>query len=153
MVGAAAAWLQLGTAVLFVVLLVRIGYLLASNPIGGLAQELVYVRVSDLRAPGFFLAIGLLLEMAEYVYPFLVEMGWLRFTSDFTLYINAAQALFTLAAIVLLFLFTQRYTHRGLDRRIRDAMETLAYLAGQRRRRMRMRGGTAPREPPTRERR
>lgn len=125
------------------VLLVRIGFLLSSNPVGDLPYELLYIRASDLRAPGIFLGISLLLEMTEYVYPFFVEMGWLEGSMDFALFMNAAQSLFILAAIVLLFLFMQRYTHRGLDRRIRDAMDTLAYLAGQRRRRLRMRGGAA----------
>lgn len=143
----AALWLELATAVLFVLLLVRIGYVLASNPIGELTQELIYLRTGDLRVPALFLALGLLLEMTEFVFPFIARRGWLANAPDYVFYLNAVQALLILAAMVLIFIVVQRYTHRGLDRRIRDAMETLAYLAGQRRRR---RGLRAADEEPAR---
>lgn len=120
-------------------LLVRVAYVLSANPIGELTQELVYLRLGDLRAPAFFVFATLLLEAAEFTYPLLARFG-LREAPDFAFYVNAFQALLLLASTFLVFVVVQRYTHRGLDRRIRDAMETLARLAGQRRRRARARG-------------
>lgn len=136
----AAVWLEFLTAVLFIVLLLRIAYVLSSNPIGELTQELVYLRSAELRAPAFFVFSALLLEAAEFAYPLVQSALDLAEAPAFAFYVNAFQAILVLAATVLLFIVVQRYTHRGLDRRIREAMETLAYLAGQRRRRARARG-------------
>ena len=129
-------------------LIVRIAYILSANPIGELTQELVYLRAGDLRAPVFIAFCVLLLEAAEFFYPFATTYAGLAERDAFVTFLNAFQALLLLATIILLFILIQRYTHRGLDRRIRDSMETLAYLAGQRRRRSR-RAEDAD-EPPSR---
>ncbi len=139
----AALWIEVATAALFVLLLLRVAYVLSANPIGELAAELVYLRAGELKAPAFFLFAALLLEVAELTYPFVQSLGALEETARFAFYVNAFQSILILTATLLLFIVAQRYTHRGLDRRIREAMETLAYLAGQRRRRARQRADRA----------
>jgi membrane protein implicated in regulation of membrane protease activity len=110
-------------------------YVLSTNPIGEFAQELVYLRIRELRQPALLVLVVLLLELAEHILPFLVRQGLLRPAPDFALFVNAAQAVLVAAAAVAILLVVRRYTHRALDRRIRESMETLAYLEGQRRRR------------------
>lgn len=79
--------------------------------------------------------VVVLLELAEHLLPFLVRQGILNPAPDFSLFVNAAQAVLIAGAAVAVLLVVRRYTHRALDRRIRESMETLAYLEGQRRRR------------------
>lgn len=125
----------------------RILYILSANPIGEFSQELVYLRISELRQAGFFLFLTLLVEVAEQFVPFLVREGWLRNVPDLTLMVNAVQALLILVAVGIALLVVRRYTHRALDRRIRESMETLAYLEGQRRRRRQAERGGWERAP------
>lgn len=133
--------IQLLAAVVFILFVIRIGYILSANPIGELAAEVVYLRTKDLRAPGILLFLGLVLEMSEFVFPFLADRGLVPegAPAAAVFYVNAVQALFLLFSLILIVFVVGRYTHRGLDRRIRQSMDTLAYLAGQRRRRQAIR--------------
>lgn len=122
-------------AALTLLILLRIVFVLSANPIGEFSTELVYLRAAQLRTPGVLLLVVILLEFLEYALPFLVRQGWLRPLEDVLLWSNLAQAMIVLIASILVVLVVSRYTHRALDRRIRESMETLAYLEGQRRRR------------------
>ena len=115
--------------------MLRIVHVLSTNPIGEFAQELVYLRIRELRQPAILVFIILLLELAEHLLPFLVRQAFLRPAPDFELFVDAGQAVLVAASAVMVLLVVRRYTHRALDRRIRESMETLAYLEGQRRRR------------------
>jgi hypothetical protein len=64
-----------------------------------------------------------------------VREQWLKDFPDADLFANAFQGILILSATVSVLLVVRRYTHRALDRRIRESMETLAYLESQRRRR------------------
>jgi membrane protein implicated in regulation of membrane protease activity len=110
-------------------------YVLGSNPIGELGQELVYLRIRELRQPGVLVLLIVLIELVELSFPFMEWRRYVRDYSDLVLYMNTAQAILVLVATVLVLLVVRRYTHRALDRRIRESMETLANLEGQRRRR------------------
>ena len=91
--------------------------------------------------------VVVLLELAEHTLPFLVRQDILRPAPDFPLFVNVAQSVLVAAAVILVLLVVRRYTHRALDRRIRESMETLAYLEGQRRRRRNLeRGEWEPRD-------
>lgn len=127
--------LLFGSALVSLAAVLRIVYILSTNPIGEFAQELVYLRIRELRQPGILVFVVLLLELAEHLLPFLVRRGLLSPAPDFALFVNAAQAVLVAAAAIAIVLVVRRYTHRALDRRIRESMETLAYLEGQRRRR------------------
>ncbi len=122
-------------ALVALLIMVRIVYILSANPIGEFAQELVYLRIRELRQPALLVFVVLLLELAEHLLPFLVRRGVLSPAPDFALFVNAAQAVLIAVAAIAVLLVVRRYTHRALDRRIRESMETLAYLEGQRRRR------------------
>lgn len=136
-----------GGALLTLLAVLRIVHVLTTNPIGEFSQELIYLRVRDLRRPGILLLLVLLLEAAEHLFPFLIRQGVLSPAPDFELYVDAAQALLAAVASILVVLVVRRYTHRTLDRRIRESMETLAYLEGQRRRRRSLeRGDWEPRD-------
>ena len=124
-----------GAALISLAAVLRIVYILSTNPIGEFAQELVYLRIRELRQPSILVFVVLLLEMAEHLLPFLVRRRLLNPAPDFALFVNAAQSVLVAAAAVAILLVVRRYTHRALDRRIRESMETLAYLEGQRRRR------------------
>ena len=113
----------------------RIGYILSANPIGEFTQELVYLRIRELRNAAFAVFLVLLVEVGEFLVLLLEYRGWIRRFEDATLYANTLQSLLVLAASVMVTMVVRRYTHRALDRRIRESMETLAYLEGQRRRR------------------
>lgn len=103
----------------------------------------MYLRIRELRQPGILVFVVLLLETAEHLLPFLVRQGVLSPAPDFAHFVNAAQAVLIAGASLLVLLVVRRYTHRALDRRIRESMETLAYLEGQRRRRRNLdRGAT-----------
>ena len=121
--------------------LLRMVYILSTNPIGEFAQELVYLRIRDLRRAGVLVVVVVLLEVAEHLLPFLVRQGLLNPAPDFELFVDAVQATLVAAAAILVVLVVRRYTHRALDRRIRESMETLAYLEGQRRRRRNLERG------------
>ena len=77
----------------------------------------------------------LLVEVGEFLVLLLEYRGWIERFEDATLYANTVQSLLVLSAAVMVMMVVRRYTHRALDRRIRESMETLAYLEGQRRRR------------------
>lgn len=132
---------QFACAALSLLALLRIGYILSANPIGEFTQELVYLRLKDLRQSALAVFAVVLLEVAESVVPFLVSQGWLGDVGDVVLFSNTAQAFLVTVAAVLALLVVSRYTHRALDRRIRESMETLAYLEGQRRRRRQVERG------------
>jgi hypothetical protein len=122
--------------------MLRIVYVLSANPIGEFAQELVYLRAPDLRRAGWVVFLVVLIELFQLLYPFTVRQGWLHDYPDIALYLATAQGLLILSATVTVLLVVRRYTHRALDRRIRESMETLAYLEGQRRRRKAVESGT-----------
>lgn len=128
-------------AALTILVLLRIIYVLSSNPIGEFTQELVYLRGVDLRRAAYQVFLVVLLEILQLLYPLTIRQGWLRDFPNLNLFIDAAQGLFILSAAVTILLVVRRYTHRALDRRIRESMETLAYLEGQRRRRKAVEAG------------
>jgi hypothetical protein len=127
--------------------ILRVVYILSANPIGEFAQELVYLRVRELRAAGYAVFIVILVELAQLVVPFLTRREILHDMPTLSLFLDAAQAALIAIAALLVLMVVRRYTHRALDRRIRESMETLAYLEGQRRRRRSLeRGEYEPRE-------
>lgn len=116
--------------------------MLSANPIGEFTQELVYLRAGDLRRAGILVFVVILIELFQLLYPFTVRQQWLRDYPDISLFATTAQGLLILSASVTILLVVRRYTHRALDRRIRESMETLAYLEGQRRRRKAVESGS-----------
>lgn len=128
-------------AALTLLIMVRIVYILSANPIGEFAQELVYLRGIDLRRAGFLVFFAVVLEVLQALYPFAVRQGWVKDVPDVTLFVNAVQSFLILSAALAALIVVRRYTHRSLDRRIRESMETLAYLEGQRRRRRAVESG------------
>lgn len=114
-----------------------IAVILSSNPVGELTSELVYLTASDLRLPGV-LALGVLgLEAVELTYPLLVRAGAVGSGVGLATPMNLVQGVVLLIATVLVLRVVLRYTHGGLERRIRSSIDTLAFLQGQRRRRRR----------------
>lgn len=126
---------EFSAAVLTLLVLMRIVYVLSANPIGDFTQELVYLRSRDLRRAAFLVFLIILIEVAQLLYPLTIRQGWLASYDDATLFADTTQGVLILAAAVAILFVVRRYTHRALDRRIRESMETLAYLEGQRRRR------------------
>ncbi|GEM_PF-4521154 len=126
---------QFVCAVLWALIVLRIVYILSANPIGEFAQELLYLRVKELRTAGYAVLVVLLVQVVELLVPFLTRQGVLRDVGDALVFVDTAKAILILVAALLVVLVVRRYTHRALDRRIRESMETLAYLEGQRRRR------------------
>jgi len=122
-------------------MLLRIIYILSANPIGEFAQELLYLRVRELRTAGWLVFTALLVEVVELVVPFLTRQGVLQGLPDLVPFFNTVQGLLLVVATMMVLLVVRRYTHRALDRRIRESMETLAYLEGQRRRRRNLERG------------
>lgn len=120
---------------LTVLVLLRIAYILSANPIGEFTAELLYLRMRELRQAGITGFVALLIEVVEQLLPFLTRQGYIVALPDLQLWLDAAQAVLILVTSILIVLVVRRYTHRALDRRIRESMETLAYLEGQRRRR------------------
>lgn len=126
---------QFSAATIAVLLVLRIGFVLSANPIGEFTAELVYLRYRELRHVGWTLLLALLVEIAQALVPFLARRGTLSPLPDLMLFLDAGQAVLLVVAAMIVMLVVNRYTHRALDRRIRESMETLAYLEGQRRRR------------------
>jgi hypothetical protein len=116
-------------------------YVLSANPIGAFTQELVYLRSTDLRRVAYLILVVVLIEVLQMLYPLTVAEGWLRSYPDANLYADTAQAALVLASAISVLVVVRRYTHRALDRRIRESMETLAYLESQRRRRKQVESG------------
>lgn len=110
-------------------------YVLSANPIGEFTAELVYLRMKEIRQAAFAAGLAVALEVAQLLLPLLSRIGWIGSYPDVPLFIDAAQAILILVSAVMIGVVVGRYTHRALDRRIRESMETLAYLEGQRRRR------------------
>ena len=121
-------------------------YVLSANPIGAFTQELVYLRSVDLRRVAYLILVVVVIEVLQMLYPFTVREGWLRDYPDAGLIADTIQAALVLGSALTILLVVRRYTHRALDRRIRESMETLAYLESQRRRRRQVESGnwTAP---------
>lgn len=121
----------------FLVLLVWAAVILSSTPAGELAAELVYVLSRDVRVAALVVLGVLGLEAIQLGYPLLARLGVVEASVEVVDAIDLVQggALLVAAARVLLVLL--RYTHGGLERRIRDRIDTLAFLQGQRRRRRR----------------
>ncbi len=137
--------LEFLVAVAFVLLVLRIAHILSANPIGELAEELLYLRASDLRWPGILVLATVFLEMTEFTYPWLST--WVTFIEHYTLfttYLNGLQAIFILVATTQVYLLIRRYTSKGLRERISSTMETLALGQIPRRRRRR---SEEPEEP------
>lgn len=129
------------TAVLTILVLFRIIYILSANPIGEFTQELMYLRAIDLRRAAYLVFLVVFLEVLQILYPFTIRQAWLRDYPDLNLFMDTAQGVLIVAAALAIMLVVRRYTHRALDRRIRESMETLAYLEGQRRRRKAVEAG------------
>lgn len=126
---------QFSAAAVTVLLIFRIAFVLSANPIGEFTAELVYLRYRELRHVGWMLLLALVVEVAQALVPFLTRRGYLRGLEAVMPFVDAAQAILLVVAATIVMLVVNRYTHRALDRRIRESMETLAYLEGQRRRR------------------
>lgn len=120
---------------LTLLIFLRVVYILGANPVGELGQELVYLRIRELRTPALLALLVLLIETVELSLPLLQQRQYITSPDTVIAYANTAQAILILVASFLALLVIRRYTHRALDRRIRESMETLAYLEGQRRRR------------------
>lgn len=108
---------------------------MSANPIGEFTAELVYLRYRELRHVGWTLFLAVVLEIAQALLPFLERRGVVGRIPDLAAFVDTAQAVLLLVAAAITVVVVNRYTHRALDRRIRESMETLAYLEGQRRRR------------------
>ena len=134
-VGLALDIAQFSAASVCVLLILRIAYVLSANPIGEFTSELLYLRYRELRPGGWLLLAALLIEVGEALLPFLVRRGYVAPVTDLELVLDTIQAVLVLIATAMFVVVVNRYTHRALDRRIRESMETLAYLEGQRRRR------------------
>ena len=132
---------QFISGALTLLLLLRVAYILSANPIGQFTQELVYLRGVDLRRVGYLVFTVLVIEVLQLLYPFTVRQGWLKDYPDVDPVANTVQGILILSATVTGLLVVRRYTHRALDRRIRESMETLAYLESQRRRRRQVESG------------
>jgi hypothetical protein len=113
----------------------RIIYVLSANPIGEFTAELVYLRMRELRQAATAVLLAIAIQVVQMLLPLLGREGWFGPYPDVPPMLATAQALLILVATVMLSVVVGRYTHRALDRRIRESMETLAYLEGQRRRR------------------
>lgn len=109
--------------------------MLSANPIGEFTAELTYLRYRELRHVGWTLFLAVLLEVGQALLPFLERRGYVGTIPDLAAFVDTAQAVLLLVAASITVVVVNRYTHRALDRRIRESMETLAYLEGQRRRR------------------
>jgi len=118
-----------------VLLILRIAYVLSANPIGEFTAELLYLRYRELRHVGWLLLVAVLVEVGQALLPFLERRAYLARIPDLDAALNAGQAILLMVAATIAVVVVNRYTHRALDRRIRESMETLAYLEGQRRRR------------------
>lgn len=116
-------------------LILRVAYVLSANPIGEFTAELVYLRYRELRHVGWTLFLAVVLEMGQALLPFLELRAVVGRIPDLAAFVDTAQAVLLLVAAAITVVVVNRYTHRALDRRIRESMETLAYLEGQRRRR------------------
>lgn len=126
---------QFSAAAVSVLLILRIAYVLSANPIGEFTAELTYLRYRELRQVGWTLLLGVLIEVGQALLPFLVRRGYIGSLPDLHAFLDTAQAVLLMVAATIIVIVVNRYTHRALDRRIRESMETLAYLEGQRRRR------------------
>ena len=126
---------QFSAAVISVLLILRVAYVLSANPIGEFTAELVYLRYRELRHVGWTLFLAVALEMGQALLPFLERRAVVSRIPDLAAFVDTAQAVLLLVAAAITVVVVNRYTHRALDRRIRESMETLAYLEGQRRRR------------------
>lgn len=126
---------QFSAGAMSILLALRIAYVLSANPIGEFTAELIYLRFRELRAAGLILLIVLLVEIGQALLPFLERRGTIAGAADLRIFLNTGQAILLLVVTTMVMLVVNRYTHRALDRRIRESMETLAYLEGQRRRR------------------
>ena len=96
---------------------------------------MIYLRVRELRAAGYAIFLVVLVELAQLLVPFLTRREVLHDLPTLDLFLDASQAALLVIAAFLVLMVVRRYTHRALDKRIRESMETLAYLEGQRRRR------------------
>lgn len=96
--------------------------------------------MDQLRLPVLIGLAGLVLEIIEFVYHALMLQGLLEAVAYAEIWLNAVQAVAFLASGFLLHGVIRLYTPQGIERRIEENMETIALLAGTRRRR-RDRGG------------
>ena len=126
---------QFGAAAFSVLLILRIAYVLSANPIGEFTAELIYLRYRELRHVGWLLLVAVIVEVGQALLPFLEQRGTIGRFPDLDAFLDTGQAILLLVAATIAVVVVNRYTHRALDRRIRESMETLAYLEGQRRRR------------------
>jgi len=127
---------QFALTIVAFVFLVRLAYVIGANAIGEFLPELVYVRGRDLRAVAGLLLLLLATQMAASTLPFLDRQNWIAPADDVVAFLELIQTIIVFSAIALGMFVAGRYTHRARDRRVRDAMETLAYVDSQRRRRI-----------------
>src|SRR5581483_3487520 len=92
---------QITCAILAVLIVLRIVYILNANPIGEFAQELVYLRIRELRAAGYAVLVVLLLEIGQLIVPFLTRQGVLREEPDLAPILNTAEGALILVAAML----------------------------------------------------
>lgn len=137
---------QFTCASLSILLGIRIAYVLSANPIGEFTAELVYLRYRELRTTAWFILIVLLAEIGQALLPFLERRSYVAVIDGLNVFVNTLQVAILLIVATMVLLVVNRYTHRALDRRIRESMETLAYLEGQRRRRRSVERGEWERE-------
>ncbi|HVL48839.1 MAG TPA: hypothetical protein VM889_09805 [Candidatus Thermoplasmatota archaeon] len=130
--------LQFIAGILFFLFLFRVLYILGSNPVGEVTPELIYLRGRELRTPAYLILAYFILAAIDLLLPFMKARGVLPASlNDLPLALAALEALTLFLSAALVYLVVARYTQRGLDRRIRDSLETLAFLAGQARRKRR----------------
>ncbi|MGQ0536502.1 MAG: hypothetical protein ACT4PT_10565 [Methanobacteriota archaeon] len=114
------------SGVLFIVLLVRLAYLLTGGAIGGMSLEVLYIRGDDLRGP-LLLATGVLtLESIEFVYPALVRGGLIQALPDYGFYLNFLQAVLLLGGVLLAYGVFGVYARRGFESALRKRIQRIA---------------------------
>jgi hypothetical protein len=112
---------QAGAALLFLVLLARLALLLGSTPVGGMTQEILYLR-SDVFRPLVWVVLAfLLLEAAALILPVVAASGvvpeaFLDSVDTFLRATTLVRALLLLVIGIGLFLAFQRYSRRSLER-------------------------------------
>ncbi|HWG89661.1 MAG TPA: hypothetical protein VNZ52_02325 [Candidatus Thermoplasmatota archaeon] len=129
------AYVQLAVAGVLLLVVLRIAYILASNPIGEFLQELFYLHLDRMRWPAVFMMLVFLVETAQLLLPFLAARGILQDPYTVDLVLDIFQGGLLIATALGLLLLLRHYTTRGLERRISGTMGAIASLQGSRRRR------------------
>jgi hypothetical protein len=121
-----------GVAVVFVLLLARLALLLGATPVGGLTEEILYLR-SDLFRPLVRVTLLFLLaECAQFVVPVLTAAGTLRadLAAQALLLIDLFQALLLLLLGAGLLMAFRPYSRRSLERLYEIPRKTAEAITG-----------------------